>query len=232
MLGCYLLDVAAPAIGDLIGGTSHARTRAQFNAAVRATSVILAVLAVLPISAAAASSLTSEREQDTWTSLATTLLTPDEIVRAKQLGAIWSARWIGMALLVIWGAGLLMTAIHPIGLLAVAAMLLSALWLVSAIGVLASALANNSTRALILTFVVVFIYVVLSGWPAILWASLAPYRDMASVWQGRPAPGYLPAAFETRPLVGAAVAIVLQSTVAGLLTICSVKRLRATWGRA
>src|SRR4029077_10941542 len=104
----------------------------------------LAVLAMLGVAAAAAVSLTGEREQDTWTSLATTLLTPAEIVRAKQFGAIWSARWIGIALSVLWGVGLVLAGVHPIGLLAGAAILASSSWLVSAMGVFASSFAGNS----------------------------------------------------------------------------------------
>jgi ABC-type transport system involved in multi-copper enzyme maturation permease subunit len=232
LLGCFLLDVAVPFVGDLISGKWHVRAWTQVNAALRTTSVALAVLAVLPISAAAASSLTSEREQDTWTSLATTLLTPLEIVRAKQLGAIWSARWIGIAVLTIWGAGLLMAAIHPIGLLAGAALLLSAAWLVAATGVLASAFASNSTRALFLTFVATFAFVMLSGWPAFLWASLASYRDMAFLWDGQISTRNSPATLIPPRLIGAAVATAVQSALAGLATIWSVRRLRTTWGRA
>ena len=54
---------------------------------------------MLTVAAASAVSLTGEREQDTWISLATTLLTPGEIVRAKQFGAVGTARraWVGTA---------------------------------------------------------------------------------------------------------------------------------------
>ena len=88
LLGCYLFDVAVPAFGDLID-RKVARAelaRDQLGPAVHERRV-WQCWHILPISAAAASSLTSEREQDTWTSLATTLLTPFEIIRAKQFGA-------------------------------------------------------------------------------------------------------------------------------------------------
>ena len=88
LLGCYLFDVARPALGDVITGKWHDSYFNQVNTGLRFASRVLAVLAVLPISAAAASSITSEREQDTWISLATSLLTPAEIIRAKQFGAI------------------------------------------------------------------------------------------------------------------------------------------------
>jgi hypothetical protein len=231
LLGCYLLDVAAPLVGDLIHGESHSRTWTEVTTALRSSSVALSILAVLPISAAAASSLTSERESDTWTSLATTLLKPIEIVRAKQFGAIWSARWIGIALLAIWGAGLFLTAIHPIGLLAAAVILASTLWLVSAMGVLASALASNSTRALFLTFVVASIFMMISAWPLLLWGSLASPREIATLWQSQGQSGGMPLYF-IRGLAFLAAVPLIQCAVAGALTIWSVKRVHATWGRA
>ena len=93
-------------LGDVIHLRWHDRDWYTMNA--RAANFELCACrfwSMLPISAAAATSLTSEREQDTWTSLATTLLTPLEVIRAKQFGAIWSARWILLALLVLWAIG-------------------------------------------------------------------------------------------------------------------------------
>jgi hypothetical protein len=81
------------------------------------SSSALAVLGMLAVAASAAVSLTGEREQDTWVSLATTLLTPIEIIRSKQFAALWSARRIAVALLIFWAAGFL-GAIHPLALAA------------------------------------------------------------------------------------------------------------------
>ena len=156
LLGCYLFDVMYPVVGALLHMTWRESDRYVMNSAFRTSSSVLSVLAMLPIMAAAATSLTSEREQDTWTSLATTLLTPREVVRAKELGAIWSARWIGIALLALWGSGLVFFAIHPVGLLAAIGILASSAWLISAFGVFASTVAVNSIRALFITFGVIF----------------------------------------------------------------------------
>ena len=174
-----------PVVGDLIRGNGAARTGTSMNSAVRTSSAILAVLAMLPIMAAAASSLTSEREQDTWTSLATTLLTPREVVRAKQFGAIWSARWIGIALLALLGTGLVFCAIHPLGLLAALGVMASSAWLISEFGVFVSSIAVNSTRALFITFGVVIGFTLVSGWPVNLWSSMASYRDMSFFFTGQ-----------------------------------------------
>ena len=98
--------------------------------------------------------------------------------RQKQFGAIWCARWLGIGLIAILGAGLVLGAIHPLGLLAGIAILVSSAWLTAAIGVLASTLASNSTRALFLTALVVFGYVMITSWPSGFWQTLASYREM------------------------------------------------------
>jgi hypothetical protein len=232
LLGCYLFDVAYPLVGDLISGYGYDRSLTAVNEAMRSSSVLLAVLAMLPVGAAAATSLTGEREQDTWVSLATTLLTPAEIIRAKQLGALWSARWIGLALLVLWGAGVLMGGIHPLGVLAAAAIAAVAAWLSAAIGVLASTRAKNSTRALGVTFIALFVFVTLSRWPWGLWTSLVSYREFALWWsKTRPAVGEL---IVSVPGSVGAPALMLAgcATSAALLSFWAIRILRKTWGQA
>jgi ABC-type transport system involved in multi-copper enzyme maturation permease subunit len=230
LLCCYLADLSGSVFGDLIRGTRRTRIWDEINSILRTSSASLAVLAILPISAAAASSITSEREGDTWISLATTLLTPVEVIRSKQFGAIWCARWLGIGLIAILAAGLLLGAIHPIGLLAGIAILVTSAWMTSAIGVLASTLARNSTRALFVTAVLVSVFVMLSSWPAGFWASLASYRDMRYMWSGDIATGYSQSSLVAPPLAGAAAIAAVNSAVAALLTFWSVRRLRSTWG--
>jgi len=232
LLGCYLFDVAYPVVGSLLRLTWHERDWYVMSSAVRTSSSALAVLAMLPIMAAAATSLTSEREQDTWTSLATTLLTPREVVRAKEMGAIWSARWIGIALLVLWGSGLVFCTIHPVGLLAAMGILASSAWLISAFGVFASSVAVNSTRALFITFGVIFAFTALSGWPVSLWSSLASYRDMSFLWTGQHPASVARSTIVAPPLLGAFVTTAFQSMLAVLFGGWATSRLKATWGKA
>ena len=66
---------------------------------VRTLATWLATGWVLAVASAAAVSVTSEREDDTWTSLTATLLSGAEVVRAKVLGAIWAARRLAWAML-------------------------------------------------------------------------------------------------------------------------------------
>ena len=134
------------------------------------------------MAASSAVSLTGEREQDTWISLATTLLTPGEIIRAKHLGAIWTARWIGLAVLVMWAAGIVLGTIHPLGVLAAACYVVVVARLIATMGVLASSFAKNSTRALVTTFISLLIYTVISRWPMIVWGLLFSARDLPGSW--------------------------------------------------
>jgi hypothetical protein len=223
--------MSGPVFADLIRGTRRIRVWDEINSIFRTSSAVLAILAILPISAAAASSITSEREGDTWISLATTLLTPTEVIRSKQFGAIWCARWLGIGLIAILGAGLLLGAIHPLGLLAGIAILVSSAWLTSAIGVLASTLASNSTRAIFLTAVMVFAYVMITSWPSGFWQTLASYREMQYMWSGQATTGYSRSNLVVPSLGGAAAVAALSSVLASLLTFWSVRRLRSTWGR-
>ena len=122
LLGCYLYDTALPAFGQLLGWrfgwTGGSEPRLVLNGALRESSTFLFVLTLLSVASAAAVSMTSEREQDTWTSLAATLLTDREIVLAKIRGALWSSKRLLLALLIMWSVGLLAGAIFPLGVLA------------------------------------------------------------------------------------------------------------------
>jgi len=229
LLGCYLLDVSYPALVDLGSGKWGRTSESSVNAALRGTSTAVAVLLMLGVAASAAISITGEREQDTWVSLATTLLTPAEVIRAKQFGAVWSARWVGLALLVMWAVGILLGALHPLGVLAAAIDVAAIAWLIAAVGVFVSSRAKNSTRALVATFALFLIFSTISGWPTIVWVSLVSYRDVTAPWsqvvQVNAAAGRLTTVFATGPLVA------LYALVAAMLTLGSARRLRKTWGQ-
>ena len=230
-LGCYLFDVAAPAVA---GFSSRSVARPQLVRDQLGPAHLerdSGGLVMLPISAAGSASITSEREQDTWTSLATTLLTPVEVIRGKQLGSIWSARWLGIGLVALLGAGTLLGAFHPLGLIAALAILMTSSWLTAAIGVLASTLARNSTRAAFFTFFAVFVFVWASGWPTMFRQSLASYAEMHLAWSGQIPAGYPARNFVMPPILEAAGLSAFNSVLAGLLTLWSIKRLARTWGR-
>jgi hypothetical protein len=179
LLGCYLLDVAYPLISDVLDGKWHNATGHGVNEALRGASVALAFVGMLGVAAASAVSVTGEREQDTWISLATTLLTPSEVVRAKLLGAVWSARWIGLALLFTWSVGVMLGALHPLGACGPGILLILIAGAVAAVGVCASTFARNSTRALVVTFVVLMVCTAYGGWHLLLWDLLFPLKTNA-----------------------------------------------------
>ena len=230
LLGCYLLDVSYPVLSDWLDGRWRQAPSAEVSNALRGSSEVLAVLAMLGVAAAAAVSLTGEREQDTWTSLATTLLTPAEIVRAKQFGAVWSVRRVGIALLVIWTAGLLLGALHPLGVVASFFYIALIAWLIATIGVFASSIAKNSTRALVTTFTAILIFSAVSQWPATVWALLFSYRELAgSIGQSA---HVLSSSGSALPLVlGLGQVIAIYAVLGAVLTVGSRLRLRFTWGR-
>jgi hypothetical protein len=191
--------------------------------------MVLAVLGILGVAAAAAVSITSEREQDTWTSLMPTLLTPAEIVRAKQFGAVWSVRRVGLALLIIWAAGILLRALHPVGVLAAAVSVMAIAWLIAAVGVFASSLAKNSSRALVTTFTALLIVSGLGPWPLIVWISLSPHHGFSAP------PSQTAQVFATvdgpTSVVASGSLVALCALVAALLTLVATRRLRTKWGR-
>jgi ABC-type transport system involved in multi-copper enzyme maturation permease subunit len=230
LLGCYLLDVSYPVLSDWLDGRWRQAPSAEVSDALRGSSEVLAVLAMLGVAAAAAVSLTGEREQDTWTSLATTLLTPAEIVRAKQFGAVWSARRVGVALLVTWAAGVLLGGIHPLGVLACALYVVVIAWLIATIGVFASSIARNSTRALVATFIAILVFSAVTQWPATVWLLLFSYQNFA-LFVGQSARAVSGPEEVLSLALRLSQFLVLYALIGAALTLGSTRRLRATWGR-
>jgi ABC-type transport system involved in multi-copper enzyme maturation permease subunit len=230
LLGCYLLDVSYPVLSDWLDGRWRQAPSAEVSDALRGSSEVLAVLAMLGVAAAAAVSLTGEREQDTWTSLATTLLTPAEIVRAKQFGAVWSARRVGVALLVTWAAGVLLGGIHPLGVLACALYVVVIAWLIATIGVFASSIARNSTRALVATFIAILVFSAVTQWPATVWLLLFSYQNFA-LFVGQSARAVSGAEEVLSLALRLSQFLFLYALIGAALTLGSTRRLRATWGR-
>jgi hypothetical protein len=206
LLGCYLFEVARPALFgfmDLGGSGNASSARAELNGMVRTLATWLAAGWVLAVASAAAVSVTSEREDDTWTSLTATLLSGAEVVRAKVLGAIWGARRLAWAVLALIGVGVLAGAVHPIGAaVAVLVMAVSGAF-ASALGVYISLGAKTSTRALVSTVLLLaalnlVLMLAAAGigrpnstlWlmtltpPWLEYASLLSYDDALALWRG------------------------------------------------
>jgi ABC-type transport system involved in multi-copper enzyme maturation permease subunit len=149
-MGYWLLYYGEPAFEELLVygyGEVNNGARENFNVCLRTCGTILYVLWLLAVSAAAASGVTSEKEEDTWTSLTTTPLTGGEILVAKMIGAVWGMRFLAYCLFFLWGLGLITSAIHPFGVLAELVELAVFSWFAVALGTLISLRSKNTTRA-------------------------------------------------------------------------------------
>jgi len=103
---------------------------------------------LLAVAGSSASCLTVEREEDTWVSLTSTPLTGWEIIRGKVLGAVWAQRGFLAIPLGLWSLGLIAGALDPVAFLAALLTLGLVSWMVAAVGVHASLMASNTSRAL------------------------------------------------------------------------------------
>jgi ABC-type transport system involved in multi-copper enzyme maturation permease subunit len=103
---------------------------------------------------ASATSISREREDDTWTSLVSTPLSGREILRAKLLGAAWSCRHLAYAILGVIAFGVALGATHPLGALLAGAQLAAFGLFVSAAGTLISIRMRTTSAALGLGVVV------------------------------------------------------------------------------
>jgi hypothetical protein len=140
------------------GYSNFGPARRDFNVFLRFVSTAIFVLWSLGIASSAASGLTSEREEDTWTSLVATPLTGHEILRAKMIGPVWALRPLAYLMFGIWAMGLSVGAIHPNGVIFCLAELVVFTWFFTALGTAFSLRSKNSTRALAATmFTLVFL---------------------------------------------------------------------------
>jgi ABC-type transport system involved in multi-copper enzyme maturation permease subunit len=137
---------------SLHGDGSRIWARWSLNESLRNISAGLYILGLAAIAARAATSVTEERERGTWTSLATTMVTGREIVRAKIAGAVWGIRSMIVLFLLLWSIGMTVGSVHPVGAIAAAASLAVFAWYAAAVGVFCSSVAGTSERALVATF--------------------------------------------------------------------------------
>ncbi len=130
------------------GYFSFGSARREFNAFLRGISTAVYILWLLGIASSAATGLTSEREEDQWLSLTSTPLSGEEIVRAKMIGPVWGLRWVAYLLFGLWGIGLAIGSIHPLGVAACLAEFAVFTGFLTALGTFFSLRSRNSTRSL------------------------------------------------------------------------------------
>jgi ABC-type Na+ efflux pump permease subunit len=141
------------------GYTSHFGNE-RLTEALRLISPYYIGLWLLAVAGASVSSVTVEREQNTWESLLATPLTGPEILFGKMLGAVWGLRGFGVLLALFWVFGLLVWAVHPLGLIAALTVVAVHTWFVTALAFYIGLKTKNTGQALAGT---IAILVILNG---------------------------------------------------------------------
>ena len=136
------------------GGGYHRTTLAGY---IQAFNVLLYILMGLTVAISAATSITSEREEDQWISLTSTPLMGHEILKAKFLGSVFRVWPLFILMLGLWGIG---CSVGSFSLLSIAVSLLCIfvyIWFLAILGLNFSLSMKNSTRSMALTiFVILF----------------------------------------------------------------------------
>lgn len=154
--GCFLLLIilygfAREAFDELFtygyGSATSDHRRTELNICLRISSAILYSLWILGVGAAAASSLSSEREGDTWLTLLSTPLEGPEILRAKMVGSALSMSWLAGVTIALWTVGLIAGAVHPIGFFFALCELVFFSWYAIALGTFVSLRSKSTLRA-------------------------------------------------------------------------------------
>jgi ABC-type transport system involved in multi-copper enzyme maturation permease subunit len=165
LVGYYTYWYAEPAFQELMANgypVSRSwrlvRARMEFHWFLQPVIPLLYVAAILGMAGAAAASVTSEREGDTWTSLTATDLNAWEIIWSKMQGAAWSARGIGPAILVLALSGVGTGSLDPVGFAAVLVGICVFTWFTVALGIRVSLWANSTWRAQTLTLSLLFLF--------------------------------------------------------------------------
>jgi ABC-type transport system involved in multi-copper enzyme maturation permease subunit len=146
-----------------------------FNAWLTTVSPMYIGLWLLAVAGASASSMTFEREQDTWDSLISTPLTGWEVLRGKWVGALWGLRGFGGLLSLFWLVGLAAGAVHPLGLLLAVSVVGILTWFVVTLGTYASLTSRTTSHAL--TGTVVILFVINVGYLFVLYPIILVFGD-------------------------------------------------------
>ncbi len=152
---------AVPAFQEVAAGgygsAKPAGAREEFNIFLRVTLVSSYMLLAIGLAIFCATSITSEKEKDRWTSLIATPLSALEIVGQKMIGACWRLHWLGLTYLVLLALGVAAGAIHPLGGILSVVQFVVFLGFVAGLGTYFSLRSRSSVHALGWTFFVLFV---------------------------------------------------------------------------
>ena len=111
----------------------------------------VACVGLLSVAVRAASSVTSERERQTWDVLMSTPIDPWEVVRGKLVGSLYAMRGVVVLLVILWTLGMLGGATYPLMVPVVAGELALFGVFVAVVGLLFSLKMKTSLRAMAAT---------------------------------------------------------------------------------
>ncbi len=189
LLNAYnpIREILPAAWRDLIstGYRNAGWARQELNVILRAVLGGLFAVWALLLSIHAATSISREREDDTWISLASTPLSGAEIFGPKLLGAFWMCRHLAYGMLAVIAFGLAMGAIHPLGaLLGLVHLVEFGVFLAAACSLISLG-SKTTMRAVGLGFFVLFFVSI--GLPVVL----SMESRVAAPMAGTPSPPYL-----------------------------------------
>ncbi len=133
------------------GSTTQNTARHAFSMFLRFLSAVAYAAWVLAVASAASTSITHEREADTWMSLMATPLEGSQVLLAKMFGAVWSTRWMALLLFVLWTLGLAAGSLHPVGFIAAIVEVSVFIWFAAALGTAVSLRIKHSSQAMTVT---------------------------------------------------------------------------------
>jgi ABC-type transport system involved in multi-copper enzyme maturation permease subunit len=121
----------------------------------------LGTMQILMLGARAARLVSTERERDTWLTLISTPLETKQILRAKLLGNLWTARYVVIFLAAVW---LIAACREPRIFPGIPCSILSFValaYLATGVGLFCSVLCQSTTRAILATLFILFGYGIL-----------------------------------------------------------------------
>jgi ABC-type transport system involved in multi-copper enzyme maturation permease subunit len=114
---------------------------------------IVACLLLLAVASRAASSISNERDRQTWDALLTTPLESNSILFAKWIGNVFSVRWGWVWLGAIYALALITGGLHPLGLVLLVGAWFVYAFIVSGIGLWYSMVSRTTLRATLCTLI-------------------------------------------------------------------------------
>jgi ABC-type transport system involved in multi-copper enzyme maturation permease subunit len=238
----------------LDGGWTTHRHRWIFYGFLVVVIPFLYLVGLLAVAGAAAASITSEHEDDTWTSLTSTDLTGREIVLAKLFGSLWRARRLMAIVTLLLVDGIGVGSLHFLSLPALAPVLAVYGWFGAALGVWISIQLRSTWRAQFLTIALLLLINVAgqgmvnmlsrSGFAPQVWPGFTPYEVAKLVmdprffqtFQG----GHWPWFWRLRDIddgpqwlaIFSMMSLIVYTILATLLTLDALRRFEIVAGRA